>query len=101
MDNKNRLDCFAFARNDEIVGFEDNKILNQLTATPTHTDSHVSPQLNGSLCKVQDNNVTRHTEDDSPKYLQTQSHVITRNNVEQKGQKSVRSDVVIHNKLCK
>ena len=40
---KNRLDCFAFARNDEIVGFEDNKILNQLTATPTHTDSHVSP----------------------------------------------------------
>ena len=30
MDNKNRLDCFAFARNDEIVGFEDNKILNQV-----------------------------------------------------------------------
>ena len=51
--------------------------------------------------KQVDNNVTRHTEDDSPKYLQTQSHVITRNNVEQKGQKSVRSDVVIHNKLCK
>ena len=54
--DKNRLDCFAFARNDEIVGFEDNKILNQLTATPTHTDSHVSPQLNGSLCKVQNDN---------------------------------------------
>ena len=56
MDNKNRLDCFAFARNDEIVGFEDNKILNQ----------------------VQNNNVTRHTEGDSPKDLQTQNHVITR-----------------------
>ena len=56
MDNKNKLDCFAFARNDEFVEFEDNKILNQLTATPTHTDSHVSPQLNGSLCKVQNDN---------------------------------------------
>ena len=29
MDNKNRPDCFAFARNDEIVEFEDNKILKQ------------------------------------------------------------------------
>ena len=34
-----------------------NKILKQLTATPTHTDSHVSPQLNGSLCKVQNDKV--------------------------------------------
>ena len=45
--------------------------------------------------------IKRHTEDDSPKYLQTQNHVITRNNVEQVTQKSIQSDVVIPNKLCK
>ena len=28
------------------------EILKQLTATSTHMDSHVSPKLNGSLCKV-------------------------------------------------
>ena len=43
--------------------------------------------------------IKRHTEDDSPKYLQTQSHVITRNDIEQKSQKSTQSDVVIPNKF--
>ena len=57
--DKNRLDCFAFARND----------------------------------------VKRHTEDDSPKNLHTQNHVITRKNIEQEMQKSTQSDVVIPNEL--
>ena len=35
----------------------------------------------------------------NPKDLQTQSHVITRSNIEQKWQRSIQSDVVIHNKL--
>ena len=30
------------------------EILKQLTAAPTHTGSHASSQLSGSLCKVQD-----------------------------------------------
>ena len=29
-------------------------ILKQLTATPMHTDSHISPQLNGSLCTTKE-----------------------------------------------
>ena len=32
--------------------------------------------------------------------MENKSHVITRNNIEQKGQKSTQSDVVIPNKLC-
>ena len=80
MDNKNRPDCFAFARNDAIVKFEDNertKILKQ----------------------VQNDNVTRHPAGDNPKDLSTQSHVITRNNVKQEVQNSIQSDVVIPNEL--
>ena len=41
----------------------------------------------------------RHPEGNSPKDLQTQNHVITRNNIEQEVQKSTQSDVVIPNKL--
>ena len=41
----------------------------------------------------------RHSEGNSPKDLQTQNHVITRNNIEQEVQKSTQSDVVIPNKL--
>ena len=72
-------------------------------------------------------NIKRHTEDDSPKYLQTQKHVITRTSRaecgavcqndrlsaghiwqtrshvygEVKCQTETQRDVVIHNKLCK
>ena len=45
------------------------------------------------------NDRERHPEGDNPQDLQTQNHVITRNNVEQEGQKSIQRDVVIPNEL--
>ena len=57
------------------------------------------PKLKNNFSKPVRNDMGRHPEDGSPKYLHTQNHVIMRNNVEQEVQKLVRSDVVIPNEL--